>query len=103
MFVESASIFCISLFLAGVFAAPGPSLFPRQGITRTYVVHNQCPKQMNLFVGGQQVNIIPSGGTITRVDNVAAGFWYTDLNGGRYTGVGTTRAAFFTVRSSLAN
>jgi len=70
------------------------SLIPRQGLTRKYVVHNQCPTQINLFVAGTQVNTIPTGGTITRVDNVDAGFWYTDANGGRYTGVGTTRAAF---------
>ncbi|KAF9556255.1 hypothetical protein CPC08DRAFT_694670 [Agrocybe pediades] len=89
------TILSITVACAGP-AVASPILQPRQGLTRTYVVHNKCPKQINLFVGGQQVNTLPTGGSLTRVDNVAAGFWYTDLNGGRYTGVGTTRAAFST-------
>ncbi|KAF8966640.1 G-X-X-X-Q-X-W domain-containing protein [Flammula alnicola] len=73
----------------------GHPVSPRQGIERTYVVHNECPGQINLFIGGELETILPAGDALTKVANVDAGFWYTDANGGRYDGTGTTRAGFW--------
>ncbi|KAF9475158.1 hypothetical protein BDN70DRAFT_841310 [Pholiota conissans] len=67
-----------------------------QGLERMYVVHNTCPGPINVFIGGQlETTALPTRHAISKVANVAAGFWYTDANGGRYTGVGTVRAGFW--------
>ncbi|KAF8966639.1 ricin B lectin domain-containing protein [Flammula alnicola] len=86
------SILCTLLFTLLTIGHP---LSPRQVDERTYVVHNNCPGQINLFVGGDLDAVLPAGGKFSEVASTFAGFWYTDANGGRYTGVGTTRAAFW--------
>ncbi|CAA7269993.1 unnamed protein product [Cyclocybe aegerita] len=73
----------------------GSPLERRQEDTRPYYVHNRCPRAINLFIGGALDQVIPAGGDVTKVANIGANFWYTDVNGGRFNGVGTTRAAFW--------
>lgn len=73
-----------------------------QGLERMYVVHNTCPGPINLFIGGQlETTALPTRHAISKVANVDAGYWYTDANGGRYTGVGTVRAGFWLVSSNI--
>ncbi|KAJ3516408.1 hypothetical protein NLJ89_g1150 [Agrocybe chaxingu] len=70
-------------------------LKPHQEDTRPYYVHNRCPRAINLFIGGALDQVIPAGGDVTKIANIGANFWYTDVNGGRFNGMGTTRAAFW--------
>ncbi|KJA18263.1 carbohydrate-binding module family 13 protein [Hypholoma sublateritium FD-334 SS-4] len=64
-------------------------------INRQYVVSNLCPSPINIFLAGEVVANLNHGDRLVQTDNVDASYWYTDANGGRYTGVGTTRAGFW--------
>ncbi|KAF9470860.1 G-X-X-X-Q-X-W domain-containing protein [Pholiota conissans] len=63
--------------------------------TVNHFIYNECPTPINLFIGGNLETNIPVGGMYSKVTSIYEGYWYTDANGGRYTGVGTTRAAFW--------
>ena len=62
--------------------------------TTTYVVHNNCPAPVNLYIAGELQGTIPWGGSITKQLGVDAGFFYTDANGGSKNG-SATKAGFF--------
>ncbi|KAF8190562.1 G-X-X-X-Q-X-W domain-containing protein [Pholiota molesta] len=68
---------------------------PTRASNRTYEVHNLCPSAINLFIAGELQAIVASGATLKKVADVTAGFWYTDANGGRNTGLDTMRAGFY--------
>jgi hypothetical protein len=55
-------LFFPSYTLASILYVRGSDLEPRQGTTRTYVVHHNCPATINIFIGGQLQ------GTLTRED-----------------------------------
>lgn len=74
-----------------------PTRAQEDQLNRTYEVHNLCPSAINLFIAGDLQAIIASKATLKKVADVTAGFWYTDANGGRNTGVDTMRAGFFDV------
>ncbi|TFK21499.1 G-X-X-X-Q-X-W domain-containing protein [Coprinopsis marcescibilis] len=60
-----------------------------------YIVENQCPAPINLYIGGQLDGVIPSQGNTTKFLPANAGFFYTDANGGNANGLRTVRAGFF--------
>ncbi|KAJ3512324.1 hypothetical protein NLJ89_g3579 [Agrocybe chaxingu] len=80
------------LLAAPLLASP---LAPRQSNTRQYIIHNQCPSAVNLYIAGNLEGSIPSRGETTRFLPLGAGFFYTDANGGNANGIGTSRAGFY--------
>ncbi|EAU82201.2 G-X-X-X-Q-X-W domain-containing protein [Coprinopsis cinerea okayama7 len=60
-----------------------------------YIVENQCPSAINLFIAGQLDSSIPSQGNTTKFLPANAGFFYTDANGGNSNGLRTLRAGFY--------
>ncbi|KAF8157229.1 ricin B lectin domain-containing protein [Crassisporium funariophilum] len=62
--------------------------------TRQYIVRNQCPTSINLYIAGVLDSVVPSQGTTTKFLGLGAGFFYSDVNGGNANGAGTTRAGF---------
>ena len=77
-----------SYLLAIPFFSPRPN-------TRQYNIFNKCPTAIDLYIGGVLDGNIASAGNVTRFLNTDAGFFYTDANGGKPDGTGTTRAGFF--------
>jgi hypothetical protein len=71
-----------------------PILSPRPNI-REYNILNNCPADIDLYIGGLFEANIPRAGNVTRFLSTDAGFFYTDANGGNPSGAGTTRAGFF--------
>jgi hypothetical protein len=65
--------------------------------TREYIITNNCPAPIALYINGVGQGTLPaSGGSTQRtLDNNFSGFIYTDANGGNQNGAGTTRAGFF--------
>ncbi|KAF9473924.1 G-X-X-X-Q-X-W domain-containing protein [Pholiota conissans] len=78
------------LFATPLLASP---VSPRQ-TTRQYIVHNQCPAAVNLYIAGAFDSTIPQGGNVTKFLSTGAGFWYTDANLGTPTAEGTAKAGF---------
>ncbi|KAF9473923.1 hypothetical protein BDN70DRAFT_885382 [Pholiota conissans] len=66
----------------------------RRQTTRQYIVHNQCPSAVNLYIAGAFDSTIPHGGNVTRVLGTNAGFFYTDANLGTSTSEATAKTAF---------
>ena len=62
--------------------------------TTQYVVHNNCPASITLYIGGYVDATIPTGGSVTKLLGRDAGFFYTDANGGFSNG-SATRAGFY--------
>jgi len=84
-----------------VFLLPSAILFTLFGAvhvaaqgSRQYTIQNSCPTEINLYIGGQYQQVIPSGSSISRTLGVNAGFFYTDANGGNSDGF-ATRAGFY--------
>lgn len=70
---------------------------------REYIILNQCPSAITLYINGEsQGSLAANGGSTTRelIDNWS-GFIYTDANGGNQNGTGTTRAGFYGQASAL--
>ncbi|KAF9475159.1 ricin B-like lectin [Pholiota conissans] len=63
-------------------------------LNRTYVVHNSCPGTINLFLAAELQGILASGASLTKIADVESSLWFTDANGGRFTGEGTMRTGF---------
>ncbi|TFK37401.1 G-X-X-X-Q-X-W domain-containing protein [Crucibulum laeve] len=59
-----------------------------------YIVHNDCPTSISLYIGGNLDSTIASGGNTTKFLGPTAGFFYTTANGGNVNGA-ATRAGFF--------
>ncbi|KAF6764149.1 G-X-X-X-Q-X-W domain-containing protein [Ephemerocybe angulata] len=50
---------------------------------QTYRVHNSCPSEIELFIGGQSQGSLSRGAVIIKTDlGTSPGFWYTTANGG---------------------
>ena len=62
---------------------------------RQYNIFNKCPTAIDLYIGGVLDSNIASAGNVTRFLTTSAGFFYTDVNGGKPDGTGTARAGFF--------
>jgi hypothetical protein len=72
-----------------------PVVEERQIASRQYIISNQCPASINLYIGGQFDAILATGGNTTKFLAETAGLFYTDANGGNVTGSGTLRAGFY--------
>jgi hypothetical protein len=73
-----------------------PGLQVHAATTLNYIVTNQCPQAITVFINGQsQGSLAAKGGSIQRTFDNFDGFIYTDANGGNKDGTGTTRAGFF--------
>jgi len=81
-----------SFFPSFLFAIP---LFSPPPYTKQYNIFNNCPSDINLYVGGVLDGNIASGGNVTRFLDTGEALFYTDANGGNANGAGTTRAGFF--------
>ncbi|KAH6867249.1 G-X-X-X-Q-X-W domain-containing protein [Coprinopsis sp. MPI-PUGE-AT-0042] len=84
MFILS-TILALSAYILGACAL---AIEKRQTPLTQYIIYNQCPASINLYIGGQNEGVIPQGGNTTRFLSANAGFFYTDANGGRLMGRG---------------
>ena len=64
-----------------------------QNLTQ-YVVHNNCPSDINLYIAGSYDSYLRQGQSTAKFLGPNAGFFYTDANGGAQDG-SATRAGFF--------
>ncbi|KAF9529142.1 ricin B lectin domain-containing protein [Crepidotus variabilis] len=61
---------------------------------RQYTVVNECPSNIDLYIGGNWDSTLNPGSSVTRYLGVDAGFFYTTTNGGSTNGH-STRAGFY--------
>jgi hypothetical protein len=72
------------------------ALTPLAVVGRHFIIQNQCPSQINLYINGEYQGPLSRGGQTERdFDSHFSGFIYTDANGGNQNGLGTTRAGFY--------
>jgi hypothetical protein len=81
-----------SFFSSFLFAIP---IFYPPLHTKQYNIFNNCPTDIDLYIGGVLDGNIARGGNVTRFPDTGATLFYTDANGGNANGAGTTRAGFF--------
>jgi hypothetical protein len=79
-------------FSSFLFAIP---IFSPHTNLREYNIFNNCPSDINLYIGGVLEGNIPRAENVTRFLSTGAGLFYTDANGGNANGAGTMRAGFF--------
>ena len=93
--ISDMSFRLTALFIAAALAlATGSPLEPRSQNTphRSFRITNNCPTQINLITAGVFDGVIPVGASTERYGT--PGPFYTDANGGRVDGTGSTKAFF---------
>jgi hypothetical protein len=90
--LKISTALALSAYLLGACASV---IETRQTPLTQYIIYNQCPASINLYIAGQNEGAIAQGGNTTKFLPANAGFFYTDANGGQANGERTVRAGFF--------